>query len=139
VLGVNRVLIEGNGAKWAGDEPDSLGDLLNRLGQNTLSPMFAQYGFASLAHFSREVHEWTDDGNYITQYEDLGPIYSDAPFAVSFFGNFWDVSAGFQITTDDPEVVEVLLAAIAANMSTPAYRHAAKEWEAWNRNRRAAR
>src|SRR6478752_3387658 len=78
VLGVNRVLIEGNGSKWAGEKEDPLGMLLDRLERYTLDPRFEDYGgFASMAHFSFEVHEYTDDGGCIRREEDLGPMYAD--------------------------------------------------------------
>jgi hypothetical protein len=83
VLGVNRVLIEGNGSKWAGEKDDPLGMLLDRLERYALDPRFEDYGgFASMAHFSFEVREYTDDGGYTSHEVDLGPMYVDAPYAV---------------------------------------------------------
>src|SRR2546430_2582791 len=49
VLGVNRVLIEGNDSKWAGEKEDPLGMLLDRLKRYALDPRFEDYGgFASM-------------------------------------------------------------------------------------------
>lgn len=116
ILGPSRILIEHNGSKWAGDSEDPLPVLFARLENYALDPRFEDCGnFASIAHSAKRHRCYNDEGQYIDYYEDTGPIYDDAPYAVSFFGNFYELSAGFSIVTDDPEVVEVLLEAIREN------------------------
>jgi hypothetical protein len=43
---------------------------------------------------------------------------------VHFFGNFFKLSHGYSIRSDDPDVVARLFAATRANVATPAYMHA---------------
>lgn len=96
--------------------------LFERLASNTLDPDFERFGnFVSKAHGSVEAgydHSVTPPR---LLYRDTGPIYPDHPNALSFFGNFFDYSHVFNITTDDPELIERLTAAIRANQATPAY------------------
>ena len=47
-----------------------------------------------------------------------------------FFGNFWHVSAVFNIDTNDRELIDQLTAAIRANQQTPAYQAAKQAIEA---------
>lgn len=125
ILGPSRVLIISNGSKWGGEDPDPIGALLGRLETHTLDPSFEEYGnFASVAHGAIHHRGYDDNGEWTERWEDTGPIYADAPYAVNFFGNFFDLSGGFNIVTDDPEIVETLLAAIRTNQATPAYQRA---------------
>lgn len=118
-------VIEWNGSKWAGDEPDSLGVLLDRLETLTLEPQFfADEPIFTLAHGSSHAG-YDDEGRSV--YEDTGPLYPEAPYAVVFFGNFYDYSAGFCIRTDDAEVIEVLLAAFQKNLASDRYQKALAE------------
>lgn len=61
---------------------------------------------------------------YRTLYRGTTPLYPDHPEALSYFGNFHGYSFGFNIETDDPELIARMDAAIAANMATPAYAEA---------------
>ncbi len=49
------------------------------------------------------------------------PIYPDSPDAVSYLGNFFNVSWLFSLSTDDAELIARLDAAIAKNMQLPGY------------------
>lgn len=49
------------------------------------------------------------------------PIYPESPNAVSYLGNFLEMSWVFSFETDDPELIARLDAAIARNMQMPAY------------------
>lgn len=127
-LGPSRILILWNGSKWAGESPDPLSLLIQRLERYALDPVFEECGnFASIAHGSFHHHGYQDDGMYVDYYEDTGPMFDDAPYAVIFFGNFLKLSAGFSIVTDDPEIVEVLLEAIRTNQRSTAYQEARRE------------
>lgn len=118
-------VIEWNGSKWAGDEPDPLSVLLDRLENNTLEPsQFDGWNTFELAH--RSVHAGYDD-NGQSIYADAGPMYPEAPYAVIFGGNFYDYSHGFRIVTDDAEVIEVLNAAIEKNLASDRYQKALAE------------
>jgi hypothetical protein len=94
--------ITSNGSKWAGEAPDELGKLLERLEKNTLHPMFEQYG------------------DFI-----LPPTVAHDR-VTRFWGNFIDVSAVFSIDTDEAAMVKMLTDAIRANQATERYREAAK-------------
>jgi len=139
LLGPSRILIQGNGSKWAGGREDPLSKLFERLEQCPLDPRWEECGeFAWIAHDSIRRRQYDDKGTFIGYYyEDAGPIYDDAPYAVEFCGNFYGVSAGFSIVTDDPEIVEVLLEAIHKNQQSPAYQQAKIEVENRRREREA--
>lgn len=77
--------ITSNGSKWAGEAPDDIDTLIGVLGTHMLE-------------------RWT--GN---------PVRKIAPGTVRFFGNFHDLSHVFNITTDDPDIIRRLVAAIRAN------------------------
>lgn len=82
--------IASNGSKWAGEAPDTVEQLIEVLGS----------GHAlDSARFNGFVHPQPDG-------------------SVQFFGNFADLSHVFNITTDDPEVIDALSKAIAANLAS---------------------
>lgn len=59
--------------------------------------------------------KWSDElGGY--RYLDGPPLYPEHPTAVSFTGNFLGYSFGFNLTTDDRELIARLDAAIAQNI-----------------------
>jgi hypothetical protein len=101
--------IHSNGSKWAGQQPDSIETLLAVLAETPLDPAFENYG----AFFYR-----LDDPEhgYPTE-KDRGT----AAGVVQFFGNFFNLSHGFTIDSDDPETVTALSDAIRANMAGEAY------------------
>lgn len=104
-------IIRWNGSKWAGEAPDPIELLLERLATYTLTPSLAGYGTQS--------------------------AYD--PTLTHFFGNFVEVSAGFGICTDDPDLIASLNRLIRANVQTPAYKDAKQEYEADLRRRKTAR
>jgi hypothetical protein len=125
------MLIVDHGSKWAGGESDSLGMLLDRLENYALEPLhFADEPIFEMAHECQQVREAGE-----TKYIDLGPMYPEAPYAVIFSGNFADLSAGFRIVTDDAEVIEVLLAAIEANLASDLYAKALADYREWQAKR----
>jgi len=89
-----------NGSKWAGQEPDPIETLLERLATHTLDPLFEDYG--SFAFNSGEGR-------------------------VRFWGNFYELSAVFDIETDDSDLCARLSDAIKANQATEAYKTARRE------------
>jgi hypothetical protein len=115
------IVINSNGSKGSGDTPDQIAALLDRLAGEPLNPTLEAYGnFVMPARAAAPAIG--DDGKVV--YADLGPIYSEAPNAIRFTGNFYRVSAVFGIDTDEPELIEKLTAAIRANQATPAYKAA---------------
>lgn len=112
------LIIESNGSKWAGEEPEGIDYLLATLAETPLNPEFGEH--IALAH--RWTSSWNDAGERV--YQDTGPLYPEHPDAVCFTGNFWRKSSVFQIYTDDPELVAKLTAAILANQASEAYQAA---------------
>jgi hypothetical protein len=92
-----------NGSKWAGQEPDPLPVLLQRLAETPLHPMFEEYG---------DFVQFTTDGG------------------CRFWGNFWLISAAFCIETDDPDTVSALADAIRENRASLAFKEARDEYRA---------
>jgi len=117
LLGPSRVAIFPDGLKRSNDRKDSLSVLLERLNTETLSPFYAP--FVTRAHRCVRYS--------LGRYRDLGPLFADAPYAVSVFGSYLESWSPFHIVTDDAEIVEVLLAAISANQQTQAYVDAHRE------------
>ena len=85
--------IRSNGSKWAGEQPDPLDALCQRLREHPLDPRFERYG------------------NFI----------SPAGRGARFHGNFLTVSAAFDVETDEPETIRALTALIRANQRRPDY------------------
>jgi hypothetical protein len=126
------IKIISNGSKWAGEQPDSIETLLERLASHALDPRFEEFGnFILPARRARHL------GN--DQYQDLGPVYPEAPDAVRFWGNFLELSAVFEVDTDEPELIDRLTSAIRANQATPAYVAAKRAQEAADKQARARR
>ncbi len=86
--------INSNGSKWAGESPDSIAALIERLKQYPLAKWFQDFG------------------NFIIKGESG---------LVTFFGNFSTVSAVFNIDTDDEATIEKLWVAIRLNQLRPDY------------------
>lgn len=102
-------IITSNGSKWAGQDPDTLEQLLDVLTKEPLDPTFERCG------------------NFV--------IPDDQGF-VNFFGNFANVSHVFNIDSNEPREIERLTAAIRANQKTDAYKTAITAWA--ERERRGA-
>lgn len=90
-------IIRSNGSKWAGQEPDTINDLLSLLSRETLDPTFEKYGGFIQVLYDRGASE------------------------TNFFGNFANVSHVFDILTDDEDIIQALRSAIRANQATAAY------------------
>ncbi len=88
--------IHSNGSKWAGQAPDPIELLEERLRTETLDPTF----------------------------EDYGCFVSEREGMTRFWGNFLTVSAVFQIDTDEPELIDRLSGLIEANRAMEQYREA---------------
>lgn len=85
--------IHSNGSKWAGEKPDPVERLLERLKLYTLDPRFERCG------------------NFISKSDGI----------VHFWGNFFDVSGVFQIDTDEAPIIERLTRAIRDNQARASY------------------
>lgn len=148
--------IECNGSKWAGEAPDELEKLLERLECEPLDPRFEKYGnFISTEKTANEM--LADHGlrlEYVKGLANAGRIvtnngtpvevktgaftglldyvfdnYNDnqpAPYT-TFHGNFWALSAVFKICTDESEIINRLTTAIRANQQTEAYKEAKRQ------------
>lgn len=124
--------IESNGSRWAGEKPVTIDDLLAVMAREPLCPSFlhpsiqdaGELPYEGAARKAVRNPKWLpyapnkgDNPEFI----DGEPIHPEAPEARRFFGNFANVSHVFCIDTDEPEVIERLRAAIAANMATPEF------------------
>jgi len=112
--------IRSNGSKWAGEPPDTLDILLERLTKHTLDPTFEEYG--------NFIHEEDDDA-FLAQC----PEYRGTWHA---FGNFFDYSHVFNIRGTRDELAQ-LRTAIRANQATDRYAAAKVAIEARKEERRA--
>jgi hypothetical protein len=121
LLGPSRVRIMSNGS----GDPEPLSALIDRLDGIPLDPWwereYGNFAFTSSLYFQRR---GSNKHTHRKVWEDFGPEYSDAPNAVLFFGNFYQISGLFHIVTDDSEIIEVLLDAIEANLGSRAYQRA---------------
>lgn len=88
--------IHHNGSRWAGEAPATVEELLNVLATEALDRRFEAYGNFIV---NSALHQGT----------------------VSFFGNFYALSHGFSIETDDAQTIRALTASIRENQKTPAY------------------
>ena len=94
-----------NGSKFAGEALDTLDQLKERLRTETLDPMFEDYGCFAINVPSR-------------------------PGFVQFWGNFLNLSAVFDVITDDADLCAELSSLIKNNMATVAYKEARDEYVA---------
>lgn len=102
------LVINSNGSKWYGQQPDTIEDLLNVLENHPLDPMFEEYG------------------NFISEYKPLKITDENKHLlgCVSFFGNFLTLSHVFNIVTNDEEVINKLATAIRNNQQRRGYKEA---------------
>jgi hypothetical protein len=94
--------IHSNGSKWAGQEPDTVEQLLGVLDREVLDRRF--------------------HGMFITREPKLVNGGRLTPGTVRFFGNFLTVSHVFRIDTDDADIIAKLTRAIRRNQRQEAYR-----------------
>ena len=111
------IKILSNGSRWAGEEPDSIENLLEVLREHPLDRSFEHYG-----NFVDTSPLWGPDGTSPNP-------YPDNPGVVVYSGNFSNLSHGFNIHTDEPEVIALLTDAIRANQQRPDYL-SQTDWEA---------
>lgn len=98
-----RTVVVSNGSKWAGQAPDPISMLEERLATEPLDPRWEHYGqFVAQATVEQAKHYRVRRGTV-------------------FFGNFLLLSATFQVITNDAALVERLKALIAANMQRADY------------------
>ena len=102
-------LIESNGSKWAGQEPDSIDVLLDILSKEPLDATFEQYG-----NFFTRLHS-TD---FIKPESEHAKEWAGC---MHFFGNFKNLSHVFSIKTFDQDVIVKLIDAIENNKQMPGY------------------
>lgn len=109
------IFIAGNGSKWCGEEADDIEKLIETLGEHPLDPRLEKYGnfitnnpcvgIRNTEYRDTEgADEWID-----------GPRIFDVEGVAYFFGNFFDLSHGFSIYTNDSATIEKLTGAIRAN------------------------
>jgi hypothetical protein len=105
------IIVNHNGSKFAGDPPDDLDTLRARLRAEPLDPKFEKYGDFVLDLAGDKI-----------------PGDRVAPAGtVRFWGNFYDLSAGFSIDTDEPATIAEFTALERATQATPAYQAARVE------------
>lgn len=95
-------VINSNGSKWSGQNPDSIETLLNVLDSNALDPAFEEYG----------------------DFYEMRPMLMGGSMSAHkhhFFGNFFDVSHVFNIDTDDDIIAKRIIQAVWKNKRTAAY------------------
>lgn len=93
------ITIHSNGSKWAGDSPDPIESLFDRLANHPLDARMYRDG---VFWTENELPHWTNG-------------------VVRFHGNFLELSAVFSIDTDELDLIERLKAAIKANQRRPDY------------------
>lgn len=108
-----------NGSKWAGEEPDSIEELLEVLKHHPLDPDFEECG-----NFFYKLTE-----------KDLckGSKHLAGPYTA--FGNFWTISHGFNINGTKEEM-EPLRKAIRANQKRDDYKTAKEGRNERNQNKK---
>ena len=105
-----ETIIQSNGSRWLGQEPDSVETLLEVLGREPLDPTLEEFG-----NFIDELDRpatWPDE-KVPPEFEGKG--------MTRFFGNFAKLSHVFNIDTNDPEVVRGLTVAIRDNQKRGDY------------------
>lgn len=124
--------IESNGSRWAGEKPATIDELLAVMAREPLCPSFLHpsimesddrpyEGAARVAVRNPAWRPYAPNNGDNPEFLDGEPIHAEAPDARRFFGNFANYSHVFCIDTDEPEIIERLRAAIAANMATPEF------------------
>lgn len=117
------IAIESNGSRWAGGTPATVDELVEVMGREALCPSFLDLmgpgdrAYEGAARRAVPNPDWNHESPpSVWRWIDGPPIHPEAPDAVRFFGNFRNLSHVFCIDTDEPETIERLRAAIAANM-----------------------
>ena len=98
-----------NGSKWAGEQPDNIEKLFERLETEPLDPRFEELGSFVIAN-----------PEMLRKGETMNDFYG-SPGWVQFFGNFARISAVFGIHTNDADLIKRLIEAIRKNQQSKAY------------------
>lgn len=91
---------------------------------HTFTPEAPRQPYKCLNWMCRETRQTSLEGVQTSRYILTAPIDPERPLMWSYSGNFMAYSFGFHVTTDDPEVIARLDAAIAANMQRPEFQQA---------------
>lgn len=103
-------IIHSNGSKWAGQEPDTIDQLIYVLKSHTIEERF--------------FHSFSRPTNKGLKWYQLCPVNEmDYGDATMFFGNFETISHVFRIESNDPVVIEKLTKAIKNNKGWELYRN----------------
>ena len=111
---MSKTIIRSNGSKWAGEEPDTIETLCDRLQTHPLDKCFEDYG--NFIVWTPRIAVQNGEGEWIGG----EPLYPGEGM-VSFFGNFATYSHVFSIDTNDLEIIERLTRLIRANQQRPDY------------------
>lgn len=104
-------VINSNGSRWYGQEPATVEELIEVLGQEPLDRTFERFG-GFISDIST-VEAW---GRPVVPEQ-----FRTEPHTIRFFGNFLKLSHVFNIDTNDPDVIDRLTKAIQANQQRPDY------------------
>ena len=106
-----KTLIQSNGSKWAGEDPDTIEELLRVLKVEPLDKTFEKYGdFFSRVHREDFIHP---DLNFAKEWDG----------SMHFFGNFRLYSHVFNIHTFDQAIIVSLISAIEDNKQREDYKN----------------
>ena len=101
--------IVSNGSKWAGEQPDSIEQLIKVLEQYPLDPTFEKYGNFIVSNPNKIDHKYAG--------------------CTVFFGNFYSYSHFFNIVTDEPGIISRLTEAVKKNINSPEYVQVKKKYQ----------
>lgn len=114
-----KTIIHSNGSRWAGEKDASIEELFAILAEYPL-----RRDLEACGDFIVEgpICVWQNGYDEETGY----PLYIESdeqPYAgmTSFWGNFYNLSHVFNISSNDPAVIATLTAAIRANQARPDY------------------
>ena len=110
---MQTTIIHSNGSKWAGESPDSINTLIERLSKYTIEDRF----------FCKFKERFNSKKKHV-----LCPI-SKVDGRYIFFGNFVEISGVFRIETNCPETITKLRNAIINNAGWKMYIYKCKELE----------
>jgi hypothetical protein len=111
---MQTTIIHSNGSKWAGEQPDSIDILIERLSIYTIEDRF-------FCKFKERYNS--------TQKHVICPI-SKVDGNYMFFGNFEEISGVFRIETNCPDTIKKLRVAIMNNAGWKMYISKCKQLEA---------
>lgn len=117
------IIIESNGSKWAGQDPDPIEKLFEMLANYPLNRIFERYGNFITENPINVQLSWNDvdeeTGKLCKYY--LASDEQSEPGTVHFSGNFFNYSHVFSIRTTNAKLIEELSKAIRANQTRADY------------------